>query len=99
VFKADLGCSNNHRLSKVTEHLSSQEMEVVSWHSALSELKVNILCSQVIVGSCRIVSLTVNVLQETLDVTSGVLRASTIESVREEKDHTRLSQPFRFRAL
>jgi hypothetical protein len=58
-------------------------MEVVGRHGALSKLKVDVLSSQIVERCGRIISLTVNVLEEAFHVTSRVLRASTIKSVRE----------------
>ena len=74
-------------------------MEVVRWHSDLGDLEVNVLAVQVIIRSVdRIVSLRIHVLQESLDVTSRVLRAGTVEAVWKEEYHTTLPKPLGLRA-
>lgn len=99
MLETNLGGSYNHRFSEVSEHLSPQQVEVIGWHGALSELEVDVLCGQVIEGTFGIVCLTIDVLQETFHVAGRVLRTSSIESVGKKEDHARLSQPLSLRAL
>ena len=58
-------------------------MEVVGWHGALSNLEIDVLASEIIIRAFVVIGLRVNILQESLNMASGVFRASSIESVRQ----------------
>jgi hypothetical protein len=65
----------------------------------LSYLEINVLAGQVV--ECpilRIVDLGVNVLEEPLNMASGMFRASAIEAVGQKQDHAALSEPLGLRA-
>lgn len=92
MFQTDLWCSKNQRFSKISQHLSSQKMEVVSWVCNLSYLKIDILTSQgIIITFQSIISLRVYILKESFDVASRVLRACSIKSMRQKENHSTLS--------
>lgn len=75
-------------------------MEIVGRSGALRDLEVNVLGCQVLPSMqvLSVVSVAVDVLQEPLDMASGVLRPSSIEAMWEQQNQTRLSQPFCFAA-
>jgi len=98
VLKANLGSSQNERLSEISMHLSAQQMEVVAGGCHLSELEINVLRGQIVVRTGIVVGATVDILKETFHMASGVLWASTIEAMRQQEDETRLAEPLSFRA-
>jgi len=65
VLKTNFGSSYNYGLPKVSEHLSSQKMEIVGGTSHLANLKVDILGCKFIVRAIHgVIGLTINILQE-----------------------------------
>jgi hypothetical protein len=95
VFESYFRGSQNKRLAIVTLLLSSQEVEVIRGHGYLGELEVNVGTCQVVVGAIHwIIDLRIDVLQESLNVAGRMLRACSIETVRQEKNETTLSKPF-----
>ena len=63
MLKTDLWRCNYKRLAVVSQHLSSQNMEVVSWSGALSNLEVDILSRQVVkLSTDCVISLRVDIL-------------------------------------
>jgi len=75
-------------------------VEIVGRSCALRNLEVDVLGCQVLPGTgvLSVVGVAVDVLQEPLDMASGVLRPRTIEAMWEQQNQTRLSQPFCFTA-
>lgn len=74
-------------------------MEIVGWHGHLSNLEIDVLPCKVVVEAIQgVIGLGIYILEESLNVASGVLWPSTIKTVWQKKDHTTLSQPLGFRA-
>jgi len=57
MLESDLWRGNNERLSEVTVHLSSQNVEVVRRSSALGKGEVNVLSVQVVIWAIWTVGL------------------------------------------
>ena len=72
VLQADLGSCQNERLSEVSVHLPSEQVEVVRWGGTLSNLEVDVLGCQglVCMHISGIICVGVDVLEEPLHVAS-----------------------------
>ena len=82
MLKTNFGCGNHKRLAEISQHLSPQNVEVISRSRALGNLEIDGLGGKVIKCSIdSVICLTVDVLQESLHVTGGVFWASAIESM------------------
>ena len=71
-------------------------MEIVAWHGALSNLKVDVLCVQRIIRTVWVINWWVYVLQESFKVTCRMFRSWSIKAMREKQYQPSLSEPFRF---
>ena len=87
MFEADFRCSDGQRLAVVPVHLPPQDVEVVGGGRALGHLEIDVLAAEVVeLATDCVVRLRVHILQESLHVTGGMLRACTIETVRQKQD-------------
>ena len=63
MLEANLRCSKDQGLPVVSEHLSSQQMEIVGRHCHLGHLEVDVFTSQIVIRTIDcIIGLRVNVL-------------------------------------
>jgi len=84
MLQAYFGSSEYHWLSEVSVHLSPQKVIIISWSSYLSHRVVNVLCCQVIILTINcIVCLTVDILEESFQMASGMFGTGAFKSVRE----------------
>ena len=85
VLQTDLRAGNYQGLPEVSQHLASQNMEVIGRHGGLSNLEIDVLRSKVVKSTIfGIVGLRVDILKESLDMASGVLRSCTIKAMRQK---------------
>ena len=99
MLETDLRSCKYQRLAIISQHLPSQQVEIVGWHCHLSYLEIDVLPCKVVVEAIQcVVGLGIHILEESLNMASGVLRSSTIETVWQKEHHATLSQPFGFRA-
>lgn len=70
MLQTNLWCCDHKWFSEVTEHLPSQDMEIVAWYSALSNLKIDVLRVQVVKARIVIVYRRIHILQEPFNMAS-----------------------------
>lgn len=70
VFQTDLGACKDQRFTIISQHLTSQKMEVVGGVGYLCKLEVNVGSCQVIIGTMSIINLRIDVLKESLYMAS-----------------------------
>ena len=69
MFETNLGCGDHQRLAIVSEHLSAENVEVISWSGALGHLEVDVLSRKVVkLATHRIICLRVHILEEAFHV-------------------------------
>lgn len=92
-----LGEEEDKRLAEITVNLPTEDVEVVRWSRGVDNLHVAILMLTLnLFLSGEVVGMIITQLQETLNSSTGMLRALTIITVGEVNNQTGTLQPFPF---